>query len=169
MILSRYVKDGRSGTKISVSDLLPKSNKNVSCRCDECGKKYIQRFSRDKDVCYSCRKVKLMIGNTLSRGHTKGKIRFGAEHPRWNPNKTEFKAYSNRVRWLSEKTYNENVSVLNPNGLKRTVCGTVDGYQLDHKFSIKSAFDTGMSAETVSRVENLELLPWKDNRTKAHK
>ncbi len=171
MILSKYVKDGRSDTKISVSDLPSKSNKKVSCRCDECGKKYIQRFSRDKDVCYPCRKVKLMIGNNLgkmSRGKERPNQR-GINHARWNPNKTEFKRYSNKVRWLSEKIYEEYLSTLNPNGLKRTLCGIDGGYQLDHKISIKFAFESGMPIDLVADIKNLQLIPWKDNRKKSHK
>lgn len=169
MLLSKYVIEGRSGTKISVLDLPSKSNKNVSCKCDDCGKKYIQRFSRNKDTCYGCRKPKSMAGNSFGT-KTKGIPRpnySGSNHPRWNPNKSEFRTYANQVRWLSEKEYVIHKVSINPNDLPRTLCGIDGGYQLDHKLSIKKAFELKLPIEIVAKVENLQLLPWKDNRSKA--
>jgi hypothetical protein len=110
-----------------------------------------------------------MLGNQFGKGHSKGKSHFGEKHPRWNPNKTAFKAYANRVRWLSEKEYLKHRDVINPDNLPRTLCGIDEGYQLDHKISIKKAFDLGMPEETVATIENLQLIPWKENRSKAHK
>jgi beta-N-acetylglucosaminidase len=39
----------------------------------------------------------------------------GENHPRWNPTKSAMKQYANKVRWLSEQTYNEHKLTLNPN------------------------------------------------------
>lgn len=154
--------------KVRVEELKPNSNVNVACRCDECGKKYIQRFSRDKDVCYPCRKSAGMKGNTFG-GAMKGKRNpkvAGPNSGRWNPNKPEFIRYGTRARWLSEVTYRANVQTINPNGHPRTLCGVEGGYQLDHKTSIKKAYDLGWTPEQCADIRNLQLLPWADNRAK---
>lgn len=67
MILTEFVemKKGR----VKVSDLLPGSNANVLCRCDKCGSEYNQRYCRDTDVCYTCRKSDGMKGNTHGSGN----------------------------------------------------------------------------------------------------
>lgn len=49
--------------KVSVSHLTSGSNINVSCRCNSCGKKYIQRYSRNKEMCESCRRSLMMKNN----------------------------------------------------------------------------------------------------------
>jgi len=108
-----------------------------------------------------------MLGNKLGVGHSKGKSFKGENHPRWNPNKSEFQRYSNQVRWLSEKEYVSHKAVINPLDLPRTVCGIDGGYQLDHRFSIKKAFELKLPIEEVAKVDNLQFLPWKDNRSKA--
>ena len=79
---------------------------------------------------------------------------------------TEYRRYRNRVTKLSEKTYQENKDVLNPHGYDRTICGVPGGYQLDHIMSVKECFDAGITPEEASRLENLQLLPWKTNLMK---
>lgn len=79
---------------------------------------------------------------------------------------TEYKRFRNRVTKLSEKIYEENKHILNPNNHVRTKCGVPGGYQLDHKLSVRTAFDNRMKPEDVSKLENLQLLPWKQNLLK---
>lgn len=79
---------------------------------------------------------------------------------------SEYKRYRNRVTKLSEQTYKENELILNPKGYKRTKCGIDGGYQLDHKISVRESFDKGISPEEVSKLENLQILPWKQNLLK---
>ena len=78
----------------------------------------------------------------------------------------KYKRYRNRVTKLSEKVYEENKSLLNPNCYIRTKCGIENGYQLDHKISVRESFDKGISPEEVSKLENLQILPWKQNLLK---
>jgi hypothetical protein len=49
--------------KVNVYDLPEKSNISVLCKCDVCNKNYFQRFSRNKDVCGSCRTSMRMKNN----------------------------------------------------------------------------------------------------------
>ena len=67
---------------------------------------------------------------------------------------------------MSEQTYKENELLLNPNGYKRTKCGIDGGYQLDHKIGVRKSFDKGVLPEEVSKLENLQILPWKENLLK---
>ena len=77
-----------------------------------------------------------------------------------------YRRYRNRVTKLSEKTYQENIGVLNSHGYDRTVCGVSNGYQLDHIMSVRECFDNGLTPEEASKLENLQLLPWKTNLLK---
>jgi hypothetical protein len=166
----------KHGTTISVfvKDLPDNSNKKVECRCDECDSIFERQYQLLKRVdshrCYQCaKKHNGQINGSADRARERSKSYLGPNHPRWNPNKTAFKAYSNKVRWLSEKEYLKHRELINPDNLPRTLCGIDEGYQLDHKISIKKAFDLNMPEETVAAIENLQLLPWQQNRSKGYK
>jgi len=83
-----------------------------------------------------------------------------------SPHTSEFRRFRNRVTKLSEKTYQENIDIINPQRYNRTICGIENGYQLDHIISVKKCFELGMTAEEASKLENLQLLPWKTNLLK---
>lgn len=76
---------------------------------------------------------------------------------------TEYKQYSRMVHRLSQKIYEQNIDIINPNRYPRTLCGVHGGWQLDHIIPIKECFNNGVSAELASDVTNLRMLPWKDN------
>lgn len=80
-----------------------------------------------------------------------------------NPNIDEYKRYANKVHRLSAKVYNENIDIINPDRRPRTVCGVDGGWQLDHIVPIKECFEKGLSAEEASSLNNLRMLPWKQN------
>ena len=92
--------------------------------------------------------------------------RRGSKHPRWNPNKTEFLEYAYQVRQLSERVYQEHTGIINPSNHKRTICGVEGGYQLDHKVSVKEGFEKGIPVLDMGHINNLQLLPWRENRAK---
>lgn len=77
-----------------------------------------------------------------------------------------YKRFKQQVYSLTEKTYVNNIDILNPQGLPRTLCGVEGGYQLDHKKPIKECYIEGMTVEETSSIDNLELIPWKDNLLK---
>lgn len=166
-------KNGNPVIDVNVDDLQPKSNVCVNCECDICGTEYKQRYYRNTDVCYSCRKSaishnqsKQMIGNKFYKNVKNRNVLSGVDHPRWNPNKTEFQRFSNKVRSETEKTYKRCKQQLNPDEYNRTLCGVTGGYQLDHIVSIKDGFDNNIPINELSHVNNLQLIPWKENRTK---
>lgn len=78
----------------------------------------------------------------------------------------EYRRYCNRVHKLTHKTYQENMDILNPLGKSRTVCGVDGGYQIDHIIPLKHGFENNISPETMSQLENLRLVPWKENLLK---
>lgn len=75
----------------------------------------------------------------------------------------EYMRYKNKVHKLSEKTYVENVEVINPNNYPRTLCGVDGGWQLDHIKTVRECFDDGISEEEAASLNNLRMLPWKEN------
>ena len=77
--------------------------------------------------------------------------------------KSEYTKYSRKVRLLTERTYTKNYKKLNPNNLPRTLCGVDGGYQLDHIKSVRYCFDSGISIEDCSSIDNLQMITWQEN------
>ena len=90
----------------------------------------------------------------------------GENHPNWNPNKSAFQRYAYKVRRITEETYKKYKDIINPENLPRTLCGVEGGYQLDHRVSVHKGFKFGINPKVLGSLDNLQLLPWKDNRTK---
>lgn len=80
-----------------------------------------------------------------------------------NPNIKEYTKYARKVHALSQKVYEQNKEIINPNNYPRTLCGVENGWQLDHIIPIKECFEKGITAEEASNISNLRMLPWKDN------
>jgi hypothetical protein len=149
---------------IAVGDWSSKKNKDY---CGECTKKHILVGTRSS-----------AFGNTYTKGvpkseEHKAKLRGprksirGENNPKWNANTPEFKRYKNLVVNLTKQTYSENIKILNPDNRPRTRCGVEGGWQLDHKKSIKQCFLEGLSPEQAASVDNLQMLPWKENLSKS--
>ncbi|WJZ28066.1 hypothetical protein NCTGTJJY_CDS0187 [Serratia phage 92A1] len=151
---------------IDVLHLKPMSNVRVDCRCDLCGSEYEQRFSRNTDTCYACRKSETMSGNKYGSAN-KGKtvpLMQGPNHPRWNPNKSEYNAYASKVRSITRM--NKDIWSKWPNADKLGLCGINNAYQLDHKVSVAYGFYNLVPAEIIGDIDNLEIITWEQNRLK---
>jgi hypothetical protein len=81
-------------------------------------------------------------------------------------NRTEFQKYRRAVQRLTEQIYRDHVHLINPHNLMRTKCGILGGYQLDHIISVKAGFDSQCSAHEIACINNLQMLPWQENRAK---
>lgn len=79
---------------------------------------------------------------------------------------SEYRKYSGRVHRLTEKIYESNKSEINPHNYPRGLAGSFGVYHLDHKISIRYGFDNNISPEEISKKENLQMLPWKENISK---
>jgi len=75
----------------------------------------------------------------------------------------EYTRYKNEVHRRSHKIYEENIDIINPNRYNRTVAGIEDGWQLDHIIPVRFGFDNNIPIEVICAVENLRMIPWKDN------
>lgn len=78
--------------------------------------------------------------------------------------RTDLRAYTRKVRGLSEKTYRDNIDVLNPDRHPRMLGN--QGYHLDHIVSIVECFKQGWTPEEASSLENLQLLEASANLSK---
>ena len=74
-----WIKNGydvkiNSEIEVNTIDLPPKSNKQILCKCNNCEGNYLQRFSRDKEICGSCRTSSRMKGNNNGTNNKNKKI-----------------------------------------------------------------------------------------------
>jgi hypothetical protein len=106
-------------------------------------------------------KSKSLEGYIERYGELLGKQKYQERYN--NVNSAEYKTYARKVHRLSGKTYTENIDIINPNRYTRTLCGVEGGWQLDHIISIKECFIQGISPEKAAELDNLRMLPWKDN------
>ena len=78
-------------------------------------------------------------------------------------NKDEFQLYSERVRRLSDLNYQKFFNEIE-NAKQRG-----SDFHLDHKYSIKEAFDNNIPVEVVSHYKNLEVIGGRLNESKGSK
>jgi len=90
----------------------------------------------------------------------------GSGNCNYNPNKVNFSLYKSRVEGYQRK---QDLSSLENIDKPRTLCGVEGGWQLDHIIPIKYGFDNNIPPELIADISNLQMLPWKDNRTKSDK
>ena len=81
----------------------------------------------------------------------------------------DYQRYKRAVYSASRKTYNQNTNLLNPIGLLLGRSGIPDAHQIDHKIPISVGYQLRIPVKVMSTVENLQLLPWKDNLVKSNK
>jgi hypothetical protein len=81
----------------------------------------------------------------------------------------EYTRYKNEVHKRSHKIYEENIDIINPNRYNRTLAGIEDGWQLDHIIPVRFGFDNNIPIEVLCAVENLRMIPWKDNLARNRK
>lgn len=81
----------------------------------------------------------------------------------------DYQRYKRAVYSASRKTYNQNTKLLNPNGLLLGRSGTPNAHQIDHKVPISVGYQLKIPVIVMSIVENLQIMPWKDNLAKSNK
>lgn len=83
----------------------------------------------------------------------------------YNYDKTVWGSYSKAVwHWTRHSGYHEL-----PNYNKRGRSGVEGAYQLDHKVSIFEGFVKGICPTKIGALENLQFIPWEENRAKSCK
>jgi hypothetical protein len=152
------LRDPEIGKKISKAKKGKPNLKNIkreirTCIGKDCNNTFEVVPSRTKKYCsHSCQQ---RTANVAKKGVGSRKQR--------NPLTPEYKRYARMVHGLSQKTYEENIDVINPNRYPRTLCGIKGGWQLDHILPIKECFEKGLSVYEAAAVTNLRMLPWRDN------
>lgn len=112
----------------------------------------------------------------------KGKL--GVQIP-WNKGKTgysmpsrrvvseedyqNYQKYKRAVYNASKKTYKLYETLLNPMQLKLGRCGDEDAHQIDHCIPVSKGYEFKIPVKVMADIENLQLLPWKENLTKSNK
>tara|TARA_Y100000296_G_C5028518_1_gene183573 strand:- start:21 stop:611 length:591 start_codon:yes stop_codon:yes gene_type:complete len=136
-------KKGKSMPQLCVKKLKP---------CKICG---AQHYNKD----YCSRKCVSAAGlGTGPRPNTRG--------PRYHLRRDDvpkYRQFANEVHRLSEKTYQENIDKLNPEGHPRTLNGIDGGHQLDHITTVREGFDKGISPQELSQLNNLRIITWEEN------
>jgi hypothetical protein len=163
-----YLKQ-RSKVMVKVEDLPTKSHRHVFTRCDCCSKEwfacYANMYNKETHRCFSCnRKYVGEIMNT-TKIISSNSNRIGENHPRFNPNKPEFKEYWRQVKVETDKN---NLSLLE-NSSKRGKAGVNGAYHLDHIISVKYGFDNNISPIIIGSKENLRFISWEENYKKRAK
>lgn len=85
------------------------------------------------------------------------------------PDTPAYKKYAGKVHRLTDKVYKENIDVINPERHPRTLAGVEDGWQLDHIIEVRFGFDNNIPPEVLAEVNNLRMLPWKENLARNRK
>lgn len=75
-----------------------------------------------------------------------------------------WKRYQNDCAYMSDKVFNANQEILNPNGYIRTLAGVPGGYQLDHILPKAIGYKLDIPPALISHVDNLQVIPWEENR-----
>lgn len=65
-------------------------------------------------------------------------------------------------------TYQNDLTVLE-NWDKRGRCGVKGAYQLDHIYPISKGYENKIPPEELARMDNLRMIPWKQNLLKSNK
>jgi hypothetical protein len=92
----------------------------------------------------------------------------GKNHPQYRDDTPKYKKYRKQVDLLTEKNYVKYKNTINPDNKPRTLCGVEGGYQLDHIYPVYVGFVNKIAPEEIAKLENLRIIPWKENLIKKH-
>jgi hypothetical protein len=80
----------------------------------------------------------------------------------------DYQRYKRAVYKASRRTYNLNEATINPNKLNLGRAGTELAHQIDHKIPVSLGYARKIPVTVMADIENLQLLPWKDNLRKSN-
>lgn len=108
------------------------------------------------------------IGNYTSIGRP-GKLnpmygKTGSDHPSYKPVSDAEVLYRKTARNMTERN-KKNMDLSSYNIGKAGVDGA---YQVDHIVSVVYGYENNIPVELIASVENLQVLPWKENLSKKH-
>ena len=133
----------------------PKRIKKQSRTCVCCNSEFIVIPSSTKMYCSLSCSTKSIDRSYMKTDLYKSKVS--------KDSTPAYKKYAGLVHRLTKKTYEKYKHIINPNDYPRTLCGIDDGWQLDHIVTIKEGFEKQIPAEKIAALDNLRMLPWKQN------
>lgn len=147
--------------------LQPKTCPTCGNTFDPCnaGRQYCSCSCAGKANMTASRKEHLAVGSRKS-DHRR---REGWGEWSKNPDLSNYRKYVNRVHRLTRVVYEKHHDIINPEGHPRTRCGVDNGWQLDHIMSIHEAYKLQWPAEKAAALENLRMLPWRENLARNRK
>lgn len=152
----KYGWKGSIGSKPGVKR--PWQNRTEIRACLVCNTEFTIIPSRPKKICSK------RCAHVYNKNMDKSYMQTEAyKETKRKPDTDKFKRYKNTVHRLSEKTYQDNVDIINPDRHPRTLAGVEGGYQLDHIVTVRFGFDNNIPPEALSEADNLRMLPWKKN------
>jgi len=143
--------------------------------CPECGgvMKYSSKWKRDNSeenniICNRCATIKHKKG-VAYRGATDEEIKkmraSKAGYDGWEEYVEKYPEKQMYRREVWRHTYKNDLESLD-NWNKRGRCGVDGAYQLDHIISIENGYRKDVPAEQIGSMDNLRMIPWKENRDK---
>lgn len=168
----KYGWNGNIGSKKGVKRPQLQNGKNVNCSV--CDKEFYLALafiaSREHFYCSKkCMHLCEIYRNKISSAQKKSWDSGERKPVDLKEHVPEFIRYRNKVHRLSDIVYNENIDIINPHRYPRTLAGVDGGWQLDHIVEIKFGFENNIPPEVLAEVENLRMLPWKDNLARNRK
>jgi hypothetical protein len=92
--------------------------------------------------------------------------------PAWNKatlDQGSLEYYRREIRTITERLYYNNKDVINPNNYPRGHAGQSGAYHIDHIISITEGFNKNIPIDDIASIDNLQMLPWRDNIIKSNK
>lgn len=86
------------------------------------------------------------------------------KYPVGDPRRDEIKVYTRMVRRETKKSHRIYSTWENFDKIGRS--GVVGAYQIDHVIPIKYGFDNGICPSVIGHINNLQIIPWEQNRSK---
>lgn len=143
---------------------------SVPAECKVCGSPFMRRQKYQRQYCsrkcqFACEDFRNMLKN-VDKSYMQEEYYRDSLRKEDTP---EYRRYANRVHKLTKTIYEQNITLINPNNLTRTLAGVDNGYQLDHIIPVRYGFDNNIPPEEIARLENLRMIPWKENVQKGKK
>ena len=140
-------------------------------RCNErigyCSKYSRNRADKNNSLCQSCvmYEYNRTWNDVIDEDAIKKMRARKAGYDTWEEYEKKYpeKQFYKREVW--RLTYQNDLESL-PNWDKRGLCGVKGAYQLDHIVSINEGYENNIDPEEIAAMENLRMIPWKENRTK---
>lgn len=122
-----------------------------------CSKKCYQESKKGKQC------IPLHVLKNIDRSYMKTKTYSEAKS---KPDVPAYRKYAGAVHRATQSIYEEHKDHINPNNYPRTLAGVDGGYHLDHIVSVRWGFDNNVPVDGIARLENLRMLPWRQNVSK---